>query len=95
MEAYSRIKARTTITVDELEYEIEIEVETDTGKWKMVYEPKRAVDDPITVAELEAAAAEQLGGECPIDLFFHINDDGSVAIATGEAPDVWPEDEIE
>jgi hypothetical protein len=27
------------------------------------------------------------------EIFAHINDDGSIAIATGSEPDVWPEDE--
>lgn len=29
------------------------------------------------------------------ELFFHVNRDGSIALATGFAPKVWPEDEIE
>lgn len=29
------------------------------------------------------------------ELFFHVNRDNSIALATGSAPKVWPEDEIE
>jgi hypothetical protein len=33
------------------------------------------------------------GVELP-PIFIHINDDGTVAIATGAEPEVWPEDEV-
>ena len=29
------------------------------------------------------------------EIFFHKNKDGSIAIATGQEPNIWPEDEIE
>jgi hypothetical protein len=29
------------------------------------------------------------------DIFFHLNDDGTWAIATGQEPLIWPEDEVE
>ena len=28
------------------------------------------------------------------DVYFHLNRDGTWAIATGQVPDVWPEDEV-
>ena len=28
-------------------------------------------------------------------IFIHINRDGSIALATGKAPDIWPEDDTE
>lgn len=47
-----------------------------------------------TEAEIESAL-ETLASGAGITLpaiFVHINDDGSVALATGAAPDIWPED---
>ncbi len=48
-----------------------------------------------TVVEIAGDLAERAAGHQialpPIAL--HINRDGSLAIATGAAPDVWPEDE--
>lgn len=44
-------------------------------------------------AALDAQAVLQgLDGEMPT-YFIHVNDDGTVAIATGREPAVWPEDE--
>lgn len=50
-----------------------------------------------TEEKIEAAVATWAIGEgVTLPLFFvHINDDGSLAIAFGEEPDVWPEDEVE
>ena len=31
----------------------------------------------------------------PVPVFVHKNRDGTIAIATGEEPDVWPEDEVD
>jgi len=48
-----------------------------------------------TAAKLKAAVEQQASlasKELP-RLFFHINDDGSIAVATGTEPDVWPEDD--
>ena len=47
-----------------------------------------------TAAALKAEAERQAGGSLD-DLYFHVNRDGSVVIATGSAPAVWPEDEGE
>lgn len=41
------------------------------------------------LAEAERQAGRTLG------IFFHVNRDGSVALATGREPEVWPEDEGE
>jgi hypothetical protein len=38
--------------------------------------------------------ASVAGKELP-ELFFHQNRDGSIAIATGFAPEIWPEDKTE
>lgn len=47
-----------------------------------------------TPAKLKAEVEGQLGQELP-GLFFHINRDGSVAMAIGAEPPIWPEDEEE
>lgn len=41
-------------------------------------------------AELETQAGKVLPG-----LFIHVNKAGNLAVATGQEPDVWPEDEAE
>lgn len=43
-----------------------------------------------TPAKLKAEAERQAGKGLAV--FFHINRDGSIALATGAAPGVWPED---
>jgi len=45
-----------------------------------------------TAAKLKARV-ENLAGQ-KLAVFFHINRDGSVAMAWKETPEVWPEDEI-
>lgn len=42
---------------------------------------------------LQVEAIRQAGIGPMSNVFFHLNRDGSVAIATGERPEVWPEDE--
>lgn len=44
-------------------------------------------------AELKAALEKFLGYSLP-DIFFHKNADGTWAIATGQSPVVWPENEV-
>lgn len=51
-----------------------------------------ALDSLNTAGKLEAAVEGMAGRELPV--FFHINRDGSLAMAWGEAPRVWPEDEV-
>jgi hypothetical protein len=43
------------------------------------------------VERIKAALEEKFG--VTLDIFIHINRDGSVAIAIGAEPAVWPEDE--
>lgn len=43
-----------------------------------------------TPAKLKAAVDSVAGR--PLPVFFHINDDDSLAMAWGAEPDVWPED---
>lgn len=45
-----------------------------------------------TKAKLESEAKRQLGQQKLQGIFFHINRNGSIAIATGAEPDIWPED---
>lgn len=57
----------------------------------------------VTAGELalcaNAAAILQLvqvrAGKLFNDLFFHVNRDDSVAVATGVEPKIWPEDAVE
>jgi len=48
---------------------------------------------PRNEAETKTLLESRLGKSFPFPIFFHKNRDGSVAIATGEHPEVWPEDE--
>lgn len=50
-----------------------------------------------TAAKLEAEIERQavLSNVQLPRLFFHVNRDGSIALATGFPPKVWPEDEID
>ena len=53
------------------------------------------IDDPSsydTAAALKTEAERQAGKSLD-DLYFHVNRDGSVSVATGSAPATWPEDE--
>jgi len=47
-----------------------------------------------TPAKLRAEAARQAGRGLA-EVYFHFNRDGSVAVATGQAPAVWPEDDLQ
>lgn len=51
-------------------------------------------DTPGTI-ELELYRQASLNNVQPPRLFAHINRDGSLALATGNAPNTWPEDEKE
>ncbi len=46
-----------------------------------------------TIAKMKTELTRQKGKVLG-NVFFHKNRDGSFAIATGAAPDIWPEDEI-
>lgn len=51
-----------------------------------------------TAEELKAALdtfTQRNFGYTLTDIFFHLNRDGTWAVATGAPPDVWPEDEVE
>jgi len=45
-----------------------------------------------TAEELYAAANEIFGEDFPKPVFFHVNRDNTIAVATGAMPSVWPED---
>ena len=55
--------------------------------------------DALSLFNTEAKLKAEIEGQAAIfnvqlpKLFFHINRDGSVALAIGAAPDVWPEDD--
>lgn len=42
---------------------------------------------------LQGVVSTGMGEGIPGGLFIHVNRDGSLALATGVRPDVWPEDE--
>lgn len=50
-----------------------------------------------TAAQLETAmgAAALLSNVQLPTMFFHVNRDASLVVATGKAPNLWPEDEID
>lgn len=49
--------------------------------------------DPLTPGTLLAMAVQQAGMPLP-RVWFHVNRDGSIAIATGRYPVIWPEDDL-
>lgn len=51
----------------------------------------RGQADSLDEAQLHHLINKQLAQW--LDLFIHKNSDGSMAIAFGEEPDIWPEDE--
>lgn len=55
------------------------------NKYKSATELKAALDD----------WTQKSFGYVLDDVFFHLNDDGTWAMATGQEPSVWPEDDIE
>lgn len=78
-------------TGEEQEIEIEIEIENEPEETKITIEIYFTAGD-YTEPELLAEAEAQAGGTLT-DIFFHINADDSIAVATGAEPDTWPEDE--
>lgn len=46
-------------------------------------------------AQIKAEIEGKLGRALGIPIFFHRNRDGTLAVATGRAPEMWPEDEAE
>jgi hypothetical protein len=47
-----------------------------------------------TALEVKTDIHELFGVGAFDDLFIHVNRDNTIAIATGQAPPVWPEDEV-
>jgi ribosomal protein L9 len=85
---YQRISAKHEIDTENpenTETEIEIELADE------VTEIKYKAYGSQTEEQIKAALEAIYGG--PIDdLWVHLNDNGSIAIATGAEPSVWPED---
>lgn len=50
-----------------------------------------ALPDPLMPGTLLAMAVQQAGVPLP-RVWFHVNRDGSIALATGRYPLAWPED---
>ncbi len=88
MAIYKSIAAWPVFGVDPADTETEIEVVL--GDWTEI---KIKVKGDETETEIKDAI-EAAGGLMLDDLFVHVNRDGSVAVATGAVPDIWPEDEI-
>lgn len=83
MTTYKRISARSA--------DDETEIEIETLQWEIKIKVK---GEEETEQEIKLLAEDEAGQPIP-DLFFHINRDYSVAVATGSPPPVWPEDEPE
>ena len=64
-------------------------IEFNTGKPVEISHADLTTHD--TTAKL-LAEAERQSERTLADFYFHINRDGSIAVATGEEPPVWPED---
>ena len=65
-------------------------IELTIGKKKMAVS-KTDIGLLGTAENIKAALATTFGGQLD-DLFVHVNRDKSVAVATGAAPIIWPED---
>jgi hypothetical protein len=78
---------------------ITIEWQGPDGIWRTYAVNQRTLKRYDTPEELKAALDDwtfKSFGYVLDDVFCHLNDDGVTwAIATGEEPDVWPEDVIE
>lgn len=53
---------------------------------------RRSVIEGYTAAQIEAAIRAVAGTHPLPAIFVHINRDGTIALATFQEPDVWPED---
>ncbi len=54
----------------------------------VTYDTAKKVEDELS-RQASVSAAE------PPAIYVHVNRDGSLALATGSAPEVWPEDEVD
>lgn len=52
----------------------------------------RGTAEGLSAAAIEGAIRTAAGAHPLPDIFAHVNRDGSIAIATGTEPSVWPED---
>ena len=48
-----------------------------------------SLDDRLSTSERLTTIQSQR----PLNVFYHRNRDGSIAVAVGREPDIWPEDE--
>ena len=85
---YKRLATAKNRSDDKEKYVIIIEIENKTVAIK-----QKKLDDFSTLEELVAEVERQAGQE--LDVFFHFNRDGYIAMGTGVEPDPWPEDELE
>ena len=80
---FTRIRAKAAAGETEIELEgPDIDIKVKLRGYTLTEEQIKAT--------LETAAGQELA-----DVFIHINRDDSITIATGKAPDFWPEDEPE
>ena len=66
------------------------------GQWASYFINQQTLSGYSTAEELKAALdfwTNANFGYVFDDVWFHLNDDGTWAIATGQEPTVWPEDE--
>lgn len=61
------------------------------GKRKAIEISRSDLASFTTEAQARTAVEQRVGREIP-DLFIHRNRDGAFAIATGQKPEIWPED---
>lgn len=68
-------------------------IETKRGRYQLTANDLLTHDTAKKVgAELKRQA--DITADSLPNIFVHVNRDGSLALATGHEPDVWPEDEI-
>jgi hypothetical protein len=56
--------------------------------------PRISLTTRPTVMQVETEIETVLGVNRITDLFIHINRNNTIAIATGQLPHIWPEDEV-
>lgn len=67
-------------------------IEIDKRRFEIDH-AERNTFDSVKKLESEIERQASLSSTILPSIFYHVNRDSSIAIATGQKPDVWPEDE--
>lgn len=78
-------------SISTLKGELVIEIDGRSAVFTKADITARVGKEAQIKSEIEAKMGRTLG----IPIFFHRNRDGTLAVATGREPEMWPEDEAE